>query len=207
MAAIMAVDRMPRQGTLVCRECRAQGSMIPLEGVAVKGQPLLAVPAIPRCACFLRSSQGKVPATASNMFASLPSLPTLLGAAAPALSTAASSEAPSRSSAADANAAEVLAQRATHSFNKLPSREIMVYLSEYCEEALLGSVIVTPEHKLSDVLDMLRDELDVQPSEMFRGAEGESLRVPLHKRQYRRQALPFFPSARDHLVVEQADHE
>ena len=41
---------------------------------------------------------------------------------------------------------------------------------------------------------------------LSRFEEGESLKVPLHKRQYRRQALPFFPSARHHLVVEEAEH-
>ena len=83
----------------------------------------------------------------------------------------------------------------------------MVYLSECTEEALLGSVIVTADHKLSDVLNMLRDELDVASSvAMFRGTLGQRLRVPLHKRQMSRPALPFFPCEANHLLVDESSN-
>lgn len=42
---------------------------------------------------------------------------------------------------------------------------------------------------------------------LFRGATGEQLKVPLHSRQYGHLALPFFPLETHHLIVEKASRE
>ena len=190
--------------TLQCRECRAQGEVVPLDGLTVRGVPLAGIPTIPNCSCFLRSTNGILPlAVASMLDVELPALvdSALATAACTTPSTKAHDGASSLSTSVEPR------RRVTHSAHQLPSRELMVYLSECCDEALLGSVVITSEHKLSNVLQMLRDELDVSPTDIYRGADDERLRVPLHKRQYHRPALPFFPSARHHLLVEEADHE
>ena len=48
------------------------------------------------------------------------------------------------------------------------SRELMVYQLECTDEALLGTVELRVEHKLEDVLLMLRDELEVDAAAVSR---------------------------------------
>ena len=71
--------------------------------------------------------------------------------------------------------------------------------------AQLGVITMTSEHKLSDVAALLTDELGVEPTaQLCRGTTGEKLKIPLHKRQFARQAMPFFPTEQHFLVVMEA---
>ena len=81
------------------------------------------------------------------------------------------------------------------------SRELMVYHLECSDEALLGTLVLQPDHKLEDVLRMLRDELEVDAATVSRGTMGSSLKVPVHKNQYGKSALHYFPSKRHCLLV------
>ena len=95
-------------------------------------------------------------------------------------------------------------RRLVFSMDGLPEqRELQVYESERSDAAHLGSIVVTAAHKLSDLPQLLKAELDVRSSsvQLLRGTVGEKLKVPLHKKQYRRLALPFFPSEEHHLIV------
>lgn len=179
---------------LRCRECGAVGIATPLLNVVVNGRPLTTAPQLPRCGCFLRGHRGQLPAAVTALLAHAPRLP---DEAVPAHAAFGEREQPSM---ADADSQ----RRPTYSAKQLMTRELMVYMSECSEEALLGSVVVTAEHKLSDVIAMLRHELDVAaPAELYRGARGEQLRVPIHKRQLKQLALPFFPSEAHHLLVQE----
>lgn len=92
-----------------------------------------------------------------------------------------------------------------HTDKLRPSRELMVYHLECKDEALLGTLELQPEHKLDDVLRMLRDELEVDAASVSRGTMGSSLKVPVHKNQYTKTALHFFPSKRHCLLVMEFD--
>ena len=81
----------------------------------------------------------------------------------------------------------------------------MVYHTQCCDEALLGSIDLTKEHTLSDVAQMVRDELEIGAlTGLYRGTDGEALLVPLHKAQKDKLAIPLFPSPTHHLVVVEA---
>jgi len=184
---------------LRCRECGVQGEVVPLHDVNVNGNPLSAASLLPRCGCFLRGHRGKLPPAITNLLAGLPELPKQLMPREQDVSGE-----PAIPTSLEGSAGEGIPRRLTHSAKQLSSREVMVYLSRCKEEALLGSIIVTADHKLSDVAAMLRDELDVVANaEMYRGTVGQQLRVPLHKRQLKRPALPFFPCEGHHLLVEE----
>ncbi|KAL3929648.1 MAG: hypothetical protein SGPRY_001869 [Prymnesium sp.] len=74
--------------------------------------------------------------------------------------------------------------------DQLPTTsEIMVYHTRCCEEALLGSIDLSMGHKLYDVVQMVRDELDVAFTSLYRGTDGDSLLVPLHVRQKDKLAI------------------
>jgi len=81
------------------------------------------------------------------------------------------------------------------------SRELRVYLTKCSEEALLGSVMVTLEHKICDVIAMIRDELKVSASAICRGTSSSSLKVPVNRQQYGKTALFYFPSSQHHILV------
>lgn len=62
------------------------------------------------------------------------------------------------------------------------------------------------EHKLSDVVEMVREELDVAAlTGIYRGTCGETLLVPLHKMQRNKLAIPVFRLPTHHIVVMEAD--
>lgn len=101
-------------------------------------------------------------------------------------------------------AADAEGLRPSYTMEKEQSRAVRAYRSNCSEATLLGTLAITSEHKLSDVLQMLKDELGIQtPVTLYRGCGGEQLRVPLPAPQYQRKALPFFPSEAHHLLVEQ----
>lgn len=87
------------------------------------------------------------------------------------------------------------------------SRELMIYHLECSDEALLGTLVLQPDHKLDDVLRMLHDELEVDAAAVSRGTMGSSLKVPIHKNQYAKSALHFFPSKRHCLLVMEFDDD
>ena len=92
--------------------------------------------------------------------------------------------------------------RTTWDMAQLPaSRELLVYDGEVTDEALLGSVIVGAETTITDVLKMLREQLEVDAAAVARGATGSKLKVPIHKRQLGKPARAFFPAAHHHLLV------
>ena len=184
-------------GWYQCRDCRQTGVVAPAGGMEINGREVSEVPLLPRCACFVRMHKGKLPAAVANILANAPELPPSVcdfeaqrPAYAPPTTTAATSTLP---------------PRLIYSVDRLPpQRKLSVYLSERAEGSLLGSITVTTEHKLSDVMSLLESELDVSSSaQLSRGTDGDKLKVPLHKKQYSRPALHFFPSENHHLLVDE----
>ena len=173
-----------------------------LPNVSVGGRPLPLVPLLPRCGCFLRGHRGQLPATLSSMLAGTAPLQTL--ANLETLASASASTSPKGAVPSLPPSDGIDDQRPAHSVDQLPTRELMVYRARRCEEELLGTVVVSKEHKLSDVALMLRDQLGVHPAgdALYRGTTGKALRVPINKRQLKRPALPFFPSESHYVVVE-----
>mmetsp|Transcript_49915 Transcript_49915/g.131617 ORF Transcript_49915/g.131617 Transcript_49915/m.131617 type:complete len:175 (+) Transcript_49915:162-686(+) len=100
-------------------------------------------------------------------------------------------------------------RRRVWSADKLPTRcEIMVYHTQCCDDSLLGSIELTSKHKLSDVAQLVRDELDVTAlTGLFRGTDGDSLLVPLHKAQMDKLAIPLFGHGNHHIVVVEAEED
>ena len=176
-----------------CRHCSASASWADLEGVTVGGKPLLAVPRLPRCACALRLSQkGKPPPALANLLATCPSIPEGLRNDGP--------RAKRRRTTTGALGPDAELQpwgvgrpppaargpvRTTWDMAQLPaSRELLVYDGE-----------------VTDVLKMLREQLEVDAAAVARGATGSKLKVPIHKRQLGKPARAFFPAAHHHLLV------
>ena len=203
---ISLVSRMlgaPTTPALFCRECGTQGALVPLNELHVNGHPLSLVPQLPRCGCFLRGHRGQLPATLASLIADTPTLSEQLQAVLHQKIGSGITRDPDKPPLifTDDHAEH---GRLTHSAKQLVSREVMVYLSKCTEEALLGSIIITADHKLSDVVSLLRDQLEVAPNaELFRASLGQQLRVPLNKRQHKRPALPFFPCKAHCLIVEE----
>jgi hypothetical protein len=176
---------------------------VPLNELHVNGHPLSLVPQLPRCGCFLRGHRGQLPATLASLLADTPTLSEQLQAVLQQKIGSGITRDPDKPPLifTDDHAEH---GRLTHSAKQLVSREVMVYLSKCTEEALLGSIIITADHKLSDVVSLLRDQLEVAPNaELFRASLGQQLRVPLNKRQHKRPALPFFPCKAHCLIVEE----
>jgi hypothetical protein len=193
----------PTTPALFCRECGTQGALVPLNELHVNGHPLSLVPQLPRCGCFLRGHRGQLPATLASLIADTPTLSEQLQAVLQQKIGSGITRDPDKPPLifTDDHAEH---GRLTHSAKQLVSREVMVYLSKCTEEALLGSIIITADHKLSDVVSLLRDQLEVAPNaELFRASLGQQLRVPLNKRQHKRPALPFFPCKAHCLIVEE----
>lgn len=191
---------------LRCRECGTQGALLPISGVHVNGRPLTVVPQLPRCGCFLRGHRGQLPPAIASLMADAPELPEHVAQREAMWPSAGARDPadPTPAARSGVGPPDNAARRLSHSAKQLVSREVMVYLSECTEQALLGSIVITGEHKLSDVVTMLRDQLDVlAAAELYRGTLGQKLRVPLHKRQLKRPALPFFQCEAHHLLVEE----
>lgn len=197
--------------TLSCRECHTVGAPVAVDAT-VRGAALPAVSRLPSCGCYLR--KGKASANAVSLLSGAPALDEVLRSmdrCAP-LSVAPSASVPPLSSGsacthpAAPSAVRSGQVRPTCDADKLrESRELMVYHLECTDEALLGTVELLAEHKLEDVLQMLRDELEVDAAAVSRGTmgsgPGSSLKVPIHRNQYRKSALQFFPSSKHCLLV------
>ena len=188
-----------------CRDCRQTGAVAsPVgnengEDVIVNGQPLDGTPLLPLCACYVRNHKGKMPAAVVGVLSGVPVLPTSvdgLEARRPAYEPPAVN--------AKAGSSKL---RPIYAVDRLPpEREVTVYLSQCSEAAVLGSITIHSEHKVSDVIQMLKSQLNVSFNmQLNRGTSGEKLKVPLHKKQYTRPALPFFPTEANHLVVDEVD--
>jgi hypothetical protein len=183
---------------LQCRDCRQNGASQELdEPLCISDACLTSVPLLPRCSCFLRMHRGKLPANVQSVITHLPEMgawadhESLVGACPP--------------SNADADAfPQSESHRLIYSVDGLPAqRDVSVY---FCgasnSNECLGTVVVTAEHKISDLLRTVVATLKVKPSaRMYRGVDGEKLKVPLHERQHRLLAMPFFPSDEHHLIV------
>ncbi len=197
------------QLTLSCRECRTIGVPVALDAT-VRGIALPAVSRLPRCLCHLR--KGKVPAGLPSLLAGAPALDDVLGSLdrCEQLPVPPSASVPPPSCCSGSGSGSRVPQPApvshaaplTYDAEKLrDSRELMVYHLECTDEALLGTIVLQVEHKLENVLQMLRDELEVDASKVSRGTMGSNLKVPIHKNQYLKSALQFFPSSRHCLLV------
>ena len=68
-------------------------------------------------------------------------------------------------------------------------------------------MVLQPEHKLEDVLRMLREELEIEAASVSRGTMGCSLKVPIHRNQYGKLACHYFSSRRHCLLVMEFDDE
>ena len=201
---------------LSCSECHTVGNSVAVDAT-VRGVALTAVSRLPRCMCFLR--KGKAPANMVSLLASAPALDDVLGsldrsellpvppsAWAPPIfgggGGGSGGSASSNSCQPELTTAPRPCVRRTYDAEKLrESRELMVYHLECTDEALLGTIELQAEHKLEDALQMLRDELEVDAATVSRGTVGSNLKVPIHKNQYRKSALQFFPSMRHCLLV------
>lgn len=179
-----------RPVALQCRVCNAVGAVVD----EADGQS--AVAQLPRCSCFLRSHKGKLPDKLAALLADAPPV------AAPEAGARVVSE--PRAQRAPPPAPDPSSRRPVYSTENLPAtREVMVYDTMCSDEALLGSVVVGAGHTLRDVLEMLRDELDVKlPVALYRGTFGGGFRVPLPPGQHSKVAMHFFPTEQQHLLVE-----
>jgi hypothetical protein len=193
--------------TLSCRECHAVGVPVAVNAT-VRGAALPAVSRLPSCGCYLR--KGKAPANVVSLLSGAPALDEVVrsmdGCAPLPVAPSVSVPPPSSGSTCTHPAVRSGQVRPTCDAEKLrESRELMVYHLECTDEALLGTVELLAEHKLEDVLQMLRDELEVDAAAVSRGTmgsgPGSSLKVPIHRNQYRKSALQFFPSSTHCLLV------
>ena len=200
---------------VTCAECGATGEVLELDaekwpsGAAAGG----AVPRLPRCACFIRQHRGKLPAAVSSL---LPAGDSSLEVPPPeALGSQLRPPAPGAADNAVGNALLAMANPPARQGDAPSSAkpvyctdmrrpyELMVYHRTCCEEALLGFVELKPEHTFVDVLQMLRDELDVAASAISRGGGATPrVNVPIHRQQYGKNALDFFPVGGHLLVME-----
>ena len=158
---------------------------------------MTAAPLLPRCACCLRLHRSKLPSSITALLVDVPDVPEL--AAVDANST------PSQPAAEKTNGpVRDRSQRLIFSVDGLPaSRTVPVYRGSRHEGKLLGSVVVNADHKLSDVMRLLHDSLNVlRAAPVYRGSLSDELRVPLPKQQHSRIAMPFFPSDDYCLVVD-----
>ena len=189
---------------LTCRECGTAGDTVELDAT-VRGVALGTVSRLPACMCFLRANKGKAPANVTSLLATTPLLNDQLALIEekPSIEPGESSrQSGSRSPDHVSTKWRPPRVRQTYDASKMNvSRELMVYQHECSEEALLGTVVLLPEHKLGNVLQMLREELEVDAASVSRGMTGSALKVPIHKNQYRKSALQFFPSKRHCLLV------
>lgn len=184
-------------GRFQCRECRQVGPVAQLDdnaSIDVNGRIMSAIPLLPRCACYIRIHRGKLPAAVENVLSSAPRLPKehldIEALRPPYLSSA-----PAASSI-------ILPPRLIYSVARLSERELHVYSGECTDSAFMGKVTIHAEHKLSDVLQMLAKDYGVSHhAQLSRGTFGEKLKVPLHRKQHARPALPFFPSSEHCLIV------
>ena len=190
----------PRDAVLQCRECRATGGALELNGsFAVNGQTLGSMPLLPRCACFIRLHKGRLPQAVMRTLSSVPDVAELANVTARERGEAAGAH-------PDDAISENMRRRHIFSVDGLPTtRMLPVYAAGKPSMSQLGSIVLTAEHKLSDVLRLLTDELGVEASaRVSRGTAGERLTIPLHKRQHGRPAMHFFPSEHHFVVVEDA---
>ena len=166
-AAALAQPPLAQPPTLSCRECHTVGAPVAVDAT-VRSTPLHAVSRLPLCGCYLR--KGKASANVVSLLSGAPALDEVLrsmdrcaplpvapSASVPPLSGGSTfTRPPARSAVRQGQV------RPTCDAEKLrESRELMVYQLECTDEALLGTVELRVEHKLEDVLLMLRDELEV----------------------------------------------
>ena len=190
------------EASFQCRNCLAKGSSAVLGdvGAAISvggGEVMTAAPLLPRCACCLRLHRSKLPSSITSLLADVPDVPELAAVDA--------NSSPSQPAAQKANGpARDQSQRLIFSVDGLPaSRTVPVYRGSRREGALLGSIVVNADHKLSDVMRLLHDSLNVPPAApLYRGSLGDELRVPLPRQQHQRIAMPFFPSDDYCLIVD-----
>ena len=200
----------PAAPTLSCRECHAVGASTEVDAT-VRGAALPAVRRLPSCGCHIR--KGKDSASVASLLAGAPALDEVLHSMdrsepLPVDVGSSASVPPLISGSTCTHPAAPSCVRPTCDAEKLRnSRELMVYHLECTDEALLGTVELLAEHKLDNVLQMVRDDLEVDAAAVSRGTIGSSLKVPIHKNQYRKSALQFFPSARHCLLVVEFNDE
>lgn len=205
-----------------CRECGCVGPLLQLPAGATVSPLRLA--ALPRCGCLFRAHTARPVAALTALLASS-TLPNDLLERCGATRLMDGHRGPSRITntqlailEADAictvEAAGAPGQilRAVLSVDSLKetldsngSRELMVYQMACCEEALLGSLLITADLTICEVLRMLRDVLDVSATAISRGSHGSDLTVPIQRGQHHKPALPFFPSSKHHLIVTEAE--
>lgn len=170
---------MAQPPTLRCRECHSVGAPVAVHAT-VRSIPLPAVSRLPLCGCYLR--KGKASANVISLLSGAPALDEVLrsmdgcaplpvapSASVPPLSGGSTFTRPPAPSAVRAGQVRAGQVRPTCDAEKLrESRELMVYQLECTDEALLGTVELRVEHKLEDVLHMLRDELEVDAAAVSR---------------------------------------
>ena len=185
-----------------CRNCLSLGGTAVLDGsptFSIGDEALPAAPLLPRCACYTRLHKGKLPPTIANILSALPNVPELCAISNAANTRPPPAVVPER----DYETNEL--HRTIYSVEGLPaSREVEVYSKSRSEDSLLGQLTLTNEHKLADVQKLLKKQnwgrgTNVQ---MYRSEKREEGRVPLHKQQMQRLAMPFFPTDDYCLVVD-----
>ena len=53
----------------------------------------------------------------------------------------------------------------------------------------------------------MREELDVHAKTVARGTHGSTVKIPIHKNQYIKSAVQFFPSKQHNLIVTEFANE
>ena len=97
-----------------------------------------------------------------------------------------------------------MGHRPIFSVDHLPAqRDLCVYSLHEGEGSLIGKITITSQHKLADVVEILRDSLKLESiAKMFRGVVGQCSKIPLHAQQYDRPAVVFFPLEHHVLIVD-----
>lgn len=187
------------EASFQCRNCLSIGGTATLgDSSAIGGQALKAAPLLPRCTCYVRLHKGKLPGTIAATVAALPDVPELVAVGECSNVQMPPTVVPERNYHDDAP------RRPVYSVEGLPaSSSIDVYRASRGDGALLGAVTVTKEHTLADVQKLLKKQFSTSANvQMFRGERHEDVRVPLHKAQMQRLAMPFFPTDDFCLVID-----
>jgi hypothetical protein len=91
--------------------------------------------------------------------------------------------------------------RMIYCIDHLAERELCVYRRSGFDEVYAGSLMLSTDHKLADVVLLLRRDMKLEAVSIYRGNLTSELRVELHVGQNSQPCLAFFAHDDDYLVV------
>ena len=204
---------------LQCRNCGAMGKTVPMTdelrtklgglGSEFANGMIGEIPLLPRCACYIRlHKEGKLPPAIAALLEDLPDAEAELDVLDD-LDVKEHAKNPEGNPEPEVwppqlDPEDVKRRRATYSTDGLPERrEVNICRIKGTGNHNIGTVVVTQEHSLGDVFQLMHEQLQVPLSvKLFRGRDGDPLRIPIPKPQLQMQAMPFFPMGTEFLAFE-----